>query len=128
MKLIQIYECFCDETRLRILNLLSRTPLCVSHLQHILQMPQVKISKHLSYMKEREMVEAKRHENWMLYSLCKQTCPELENNLKCLQDCSQDYPIFVEDLKRLESIVEEVNKIKGKAHQTESSSRGKSCV
>jgi DNA-binding transcriptional ArsR family regulator len=116
MKLIQIYECFCDETRLRILNLLSKTPLCVSHFQHVLLLPQVKISKHLSYMKEREMVEATRHENWMLYSLAKQTCPELESNLKCLQDCSQEYPIFIEDLKRLESIAEEICKIKEKIY------------
>lgn len=114
MKLIQVYECFCDETRLRILNLLSKTPLCVSHFQHVLQLPQVKISKHLSYLKEREMVEATRYENWMLYSLSKQACPELENNLKCLQDCSQDYPVFNDDLIRLESVLEEISKIKEK--------------
>jgi len=33
MKLIKIYKCFCDETRLRILNLLLRSPLCVCHLE-----------------------------------------------------------------------------------------------
>lgn len=117
MKLIQIYECFCDETRLRILNLLSMTSLCVSHLQHVLRLPQVKISKHLSYMKERQMVEATRCENWMLYSLSKKKCHELENNLKCLQDCSLEYPIFEEDLKRLESVLEEIGKIKEKVYQ-----------
>lgn len=112
MKLIQIYECFCDETRLRILNILSKTPLCVSHLQQILELPQVKISKHLSYMKERQMVGAVRQENRMLYALTKEKCPELENNLKCLQDCSQEYPIFCKDLERLESMREEISKIK----------------
>ena len=117
MKLIQIYQCFCDETRLRMLNLLSKTPLCVSHFQHVLHLPQVKISKHLSYMRVREMVEATRFENWMLYSLSKKNCHELENNLKCLQDCSQEYPIFNEDLKRLESVLEEIGKIKEKVYQ-----------
>ena len=121
MKLIQVYECFCDETRLRILNLLSKTPLCVSHFQQVLQLPQVKISKHLSYMKEREMVEATRFENWMLYSLSKKNCHDLENNLKCLQDCSQEYPIFNEDLKRLESVLEEIGKIKEKVYQNKGS-------
>ena len=28
-QLIQIYQCYCDETRLRILNVLSRGPLWV---------------------------------------------------------------------------------------------------
>lgn len=114
MKLIQIYECFCDETRLRILNLLSVTSLCVCHIQTILQMGQVKISKHLNYMKERGMVEAIRVENRMLYSLSQEPISELNNNLKCLQDCSQEYTIFKEDLKKLELIFEEIQEIKEK--------------
>lgn len=117
MKLIQIYECLCDETRLRILNLLSVTPLCVSHLQKVLQLPQVKISKHLTYMKTRGMVEATRMDNWMLYSLAKEACSELESNLKCLQDCSREYPIFINDLKRLKPLHQEVNAIKKKVYQ-----------
>ncbi|PYK63832.1 MAG: ArsR family transcriptional regulator, partial [Verrucomicrobia bacterium] len=48
MDLIQIYQCFCDRTRLRILHLLRRSPLCVCHFQDILDEPQVKISKHLA--------------------------------------------------------------------------------
>ncbi len=114
MKLIQIYECLCDETRLRILNLLSVTPLCVSHLQKILQITQVNVSKHLLYMKERDMVKATRYENRMLYSLNKETCCELENNMRCLQDCSKEYPIFKKDLKELEAILNEVSKVKEK--------------
>lgn len=123
MKLIQIYECLCDETRLRILNLLSATPLCVSHLQQVLDLSQVKVSKHLAYMKDRGMVEAARYENWMLYSLTKEPCPELDNNLKCLQDCVQEYSIFKEDLKKLQTILKEVNiiKEKEKASQTKES-------
>ncbi len=33
MDLIQIYECFCDQTRLRILHLLCQGPLCVCDFQ-----------------------------------------------------------------------------------------------
>ena len=69
--LIQIYQCFCDETRLRILNLLSRGPLCVCHLQTLLDEAQVKISKHLSYLREKGLVDAERHQNWMIYALPK---------------------------------------------------------
>jgi DNA-binding transcriptional ArsR family regulator len=49
MDLIQIYQCFCDRTRLRILHLLTKSSLCVCHFQDILGEPQVKISKHLAY-------------------------------------------------------------------------------
>ena len=101
MDLIQIYECFCDRTRLRILNLLTQTPLCVCHFQQILNEPQVKISKHLGYLREREMVAAERQQNWMIYSLPKKPAPELKANLKCLQDCVQSDIIFKRDLKAL---------------------------
>jgi ArsR family transcriptional regulator, arsenate/arsenite/antimonite-responsive transcriptional repressor len=101
MDLIQIYECFCDQTRLRILNLLAQSPLCVCHFQEILGEPQVKISKHLGYLREREMVVAEREQNWMIYSLPKKRAPELEANLKCLQDCVQSDPVFKRDLKAL---------------------------
>jgi ArsR family transcriptional regulator, arsenate/arsenite/antimonite-responsive transcriptional repressor len=105
MDLIQIYECFCDRTRLRILNLLGQTPLCVCHFQEILGEPQVKISKHLGYLREREMVVAERQQNWMIYSLPRKPAPELAANLKCLQDCVQSDSFFKRDLKALAKLV-----------------------
>ncbi|MBA3830742.1 MAG: winged helix-turn-helix transcriptional regulator [Chthoniobacterales bacterium] len=101
MDLIRIYQCFCDPTRLRILHLLSQTPLCVCHFQEILDEPQVKISKHLAYLRERGMVVAERDQNWMIYSLPKKRDAELQANLKCLQDCVQTDSIFKRDLRAL---------------------------
>jgi ArsR family transcriptional regulator len=101
MDLVQIYQCFCDRTRLRILHLLSRTPLCVCHFQDILREPQVKISKHLAYLRHRGMVMATRNQNWMIYSLPRRLSPELERNLKCLQDCAQADAVFKRDRQRL---------------------------
>ena len=103
MKLIRIYQCLCDPTRLRILHLLAQTPLCVCHIQEILDEPQVKVSKHLAYLRAHGMVVAKREHNWMIYSLPKKRSRELENNLKCLQDCVQTDPIFKRDVKRVAS-------------------------
>ena len=99
--LIQIYQCLCDPTRLRILHLLTQTPLCVCHFQEILDEPQVKISKHLGYLRQRGMVVAERDGNWMIYSLPNKREPELEANLKCLQDCVQIDATFKRDLKAL---------------------------
>ena len=101
MDLIRIYQCFCDRTRLRILHLLARSPLCVCHFQEILGEPQVKVSKHLSYLRSRGMVTATRHQNWMIYSLPNKRSRELEANLKCLQDCVQSDSMFARDLEKL---------------------------
>jgi ArsR family transcriptional regulator, arsenate/arsenite/antimonite-responsive transcriptional repressor len=101
MDLVQIYQCFCDRTRLRILHLLAQSPLCVCHFQTILDEPQVKISKHLAYLRDRGIVEVERDKNWMIYSLPERRAPELDANLKCLQDCAQSDKIFAHDLRNL---------------------------
>ena len=101
MDLVGIYQCFCDRTRLRILHLLTRSPLCVCHFQEILDEPQVKISKHLAYLRSRGMVVATRNQNWMIYSWPKKQSRELKTNLKCLQDCVQSDPSFKADVNKL---------------------------
>jgi ArsR family transcriptional regulator, arsenate/arsenite/antimonite-responsive transcriptional repressor len=104
MDLIQIYQCFCDRTRLRILHLLTQSPLCVCHFQDILGEPQVKISKHLAYLRGRGMVSTQREQNWIIYSLPKRRSNELERNLKCLQDCAQTDAAFKRDMEKLSKL------------------------
>lgn len=111
MKLIHIYECLCDETRLRILHLLTHTPLCVCHFQSVLKEPQVKISKHLLYLKQHGLVESKQHQNWRIYQLPRAQSYELKRHLQCLQDCIQENNLFREDLKRLRTVTSEISAI-----------------
>ena len=105
MKLISIYKCLCDETRLRILNLLSASPLCVCHLQSIICKSQVVISQHLAYLRERGMVTGQRYHQWMIYSLPESPSRELEANLKCLQVCVQAEPVFRNDQAKLRKLI-----------------------
>src|SRR4051795_6964208 len=104
MKILEIYRCLCDETRLRLLHLLAQGPLCVCHFQTILGAPQVAISKHLAYLRARGLVIARRHEQWMIYSLPEQRPHELHLQLQCLQDCVQTDPVFKSDLRRLKAV------------------------
>lgn len=108
MELIKIYQCLCDPTRLRILHLLAQGPLCVCHFQEVLKEPQVKISKHLAYLRERELVETERRGNWIIYSLPKKQSHELAANLACLRDCAHEKPIFRQDLARLKKLAPDV--------------------
>ena len=101
MRAITVYKCLCDVTRLRILNLLGNGPLCVCHLQDILQEPQVKISKHLGYLKQNGLVDCERRANWSIYSICAKPNALLSQNLKCLQDLVHEEPTFRADLRRL---------------------------
>ena len=104
VKLVQIYECLCDVTRLRLVHVLAQGPLCVCHFQEILREPQVKISKHLAYLRERGLVVCERQGNWMVYELPARPSRELKANLACLQDCAQENPVFQRDLTRLKKL------------------------
>lgn len=104
MDLVRIYECLCDTTRLRILNLLTQGPLCVCHIQDILREPQVKISKHLGYLKNHGMVRSQREANWRIYRLVSRPSRELSKNLACLQDCAKEEPQFRRDLEGLRKL------------------------
>ncbi len=104
MELVKIYECLCDPTRLRLLNVLAQGPVCVCHFQDVLGEPQVKISKHLAYLRERGLVESERQGNWVIYELAAKPSRELQANLACLQECAQRIPVFKCDLARLKKI------------------------
>ncbi len=104
MDLVRIYECLCDRTRLRLLALLGGGPLCVCHLQEILGEPQVKVSKHLAYLKERGLVECAREGNWIVYALPAEPSRKLVANLACLQDCVGEDPQFRRDAAKLAKV------------------------
>ena len=104
VELVKIYECLCDRTRLRLLHVLAQGPLCVCHFQEILDEPQVKISKHLAYLRQRGLVEVERSGNWMIYELPAKPSRALKKNLACLQDCTGENPIFQRDLARLKKL------------------------
>jgi DNA-binding transcriptional ArsR family regulator len=104
MDLLEIYKCLSDETRLRILHLLTQGPLCVCHLQKLLDLPQVPVSKHLAYLRDRELVEAYRRGQWMIYALPADRSRQLELQLQCLQECVKTEEVFRADLRRLKKL------------------------
>src|SRR5262245_43859995 len=101
MELLRIYECFCDLTRLRLLHVLTAGPLCVCHFQTVLGEPQVKISKHLAYLRTRGLVTTERRGNWIVYALSEKPSAELRAQLACLRDAAREQVIFQRDREAL---------------------------
>ena len=110
MKTIRVYRCFCDETRLRILNLLLEGPLCVCHLAGILAMDQPKISRHLKALREAGAVETERCYNWTICHLKRERNAVLEANLQCLQDLRAEEPVFAKDLTRRTRTIDKITR------------------
>ena len=111
MQASEIYKCIADRQRLRILNLLDRGPLCVCHLQAILEAPQVKMSKQLAIMKQLGLLQAQREGKWMVYQLSQALPQLLRINLDYLRDaecaeCNQ----LQQDLANRDKIVDALAK------------------
>lgn len=65
----KVFKAFADETRLRILSLLSHGEMCVSDLDLILKVGQSKVSRHLDYLRKTALVESRRSGALIFYRL-----------------------------------------------------------
>jgi ArsR family transcriptional regulator len=101
MRLVEIYQAFSDPTRLRIVHLLTRGPLCVCHFQEVLNEPQVKISKHLAYLRARGLVDTERDGNFIIYRLPTRKDATLTRQLACLAECVGSDAALQADFRRL---------------------------
>ena len=99
MKLLDLYKCLSNGTRLRIFHLLKEGPLCVCHLQAVLDQSQVQISKTLATMKRYGAVRSTREGTWMIYELADFTDP-INNHLESLEAVADVYSFFRSDLKK----------------------------
>ena len=111
MEASDIYKCIADPQRLRIINLLNDGPLCVCHLQEILDATQVKMSKQLAIMKPLGLIESKREGTWMIYSLTQPLNGLIQTNLDYLlsgecAECNQ----LQQDIATRHTIIDQLAK------------------
>ncbi|WP_394175000.1 ArsR/SmtB family transcription factor [Thalassotalea litorea] len=94
------FKSLADDTRLKILLLLiAEQELCVCELTSALALSQPKISRHLSLLKQQELISSRRQGQWVFYSLssglpdwCAQT----------LRECFTEHQAYMQaDLARL---------------------------
>lgn len=64
-----------DKTRLRLLNLMREEEICVCFFTEVLEESQPKVSRHLAYLRNAGIVEARRDGKWMHYRIIKPENP-----------------------------------------------------
>ena len=67
--LTTLFKILSDQTRLRIILLLSQKEFCVCQLCDILEQDQPKISKNLSKLRDLDLVTTERREKFIFYRL-----------------------------------------------------------
>lgn len=65
----RFFQALGDKTRLRLLNLMGDQEICVCYFVEILEQPQPKISRHLAYLRNAGIVNARREGKWMHYRI-----------------------------------------------------------
>lgn len=86
-QLAQLMRACADETRLRLLNLLSgETEVCVLHLVEVIGVSQPKVSRHLAYLRRSGLVADRKDGLWVYYRLARTREPEVAYLLDTLKE------------------------------------------
>ena len=97
--LANLFKAFSEPVRLRILVLLlKKGELCVCDLVDTLALSQSVISRHLAYLRNNDVVTARREGVWMYYQLTDYAQLELSPLFNFIQDSIVDSKIIQADL------------------------------
>ena len=97
----RLFRALGDETRLRIVALLSHGELCVCHLEDALKLSQPNVSRHLFILRAARVVESRRDGTWVYYGLTPQESPDCDRQLKTLIQSFAKRAVLRRDLERL---------------------------
>jgi len=91
-----------DKTRLRLLNLMRESEVCVCFFTEVLGESQPKISRHLAYLRNAGLVSARREGKWMHYKIempanfyAAQILQDTLEGLKSKDEMREDYDKLV---------------------------------
>ncbi len=99
----EIFRALADETRLRIMRLLTTTErqVCVCEIVDALDLPQYQISKHLTILKNADLVQCERRGTWVYYCPLKKDSVFNRQLFKLLKEQLTDH-IFISDAVKLQ--------------------------
>ena len=80
----RLFKALGDDTRLRIVALLSQGELCVCHVQEALGLTQPNASRQLGVLRDAGVVEARREGTWTYYKLAAQPDGHRDRQLQAL--------------------------------------------
>ncbi len=101
----QLFRALADNTRLRILGLLSAGEVCVCNIHGALNLPQPAVSRHLAYLRKSGLAAARRDGLWMHYRLEMPSDSASAKVLKAALEAIRAAPAAGSDRKKLSRLV-----------------------
>lgn len=107
MELIQILKALGDDTRLRIINILSHGDLCVCEIEEVLGISQSNASRHLNKLMNAKLVTYYKEAKYVYYKIDEETI----NNHKFLKE------IINSELYKINNLQEDYESLKSFKNQ-----------
>jgi ArsR family transcriptional regulator len=99
-----LFKALADRTRLRLINLMGNTEVCVCFFVEVLKTNQPKISRHLAYLKRAGVVSARRDGKWIHYRIVEPPEPHAAKIFREVRECLANDPAMQSDRARLHKI------------------------
>jgi ArsR family transcriptional regulator len=105
-EVLEIHKALSDANRLRALIALSDNELCVCQITELLQLAPSTVSKHLSILKQADLVEMRKESRWIYYRLSDYNTNTVSAEyIRLLEKTLCNEPQIKEDRKRLKEIL-----------------------
>ncbi len=85
-----VFKAFCDENRIKILNILSSGEKCACKLLEALSVTQPTLSHHMKILCDSGVVKARKEGKWMYYSLSHEGLRVAEEYLITLKNIGKE--------------------------------------
>ena len=97
-----VFKALADKTRLRILALLGNNEVCVCHIHDTLRLPQPTVSRHLAYLRNSGLVDARRDGVWIHYRVSTSLDPLVQKVIGAAIAALLEIPTTGQDRKQFE--------------------------
>jgi ArsR family transcriptional regulator, arsenate/arsenite/antimonite-responsive transcriptional repressor len=96
-----LFKALADRTRLRLINLIGDSEVCVCFFVAILKSSQPKISRHLAYLRRAGIVTARREGKWVHYRLTEPPDEHAARIFREVRAALAEHPELQKDRQRL---------------------------
>lgn len=104
-KLTKMFGALSDANRLRILKMLEGKPMCVCEITSVLKLAPSTVSKHLTILRDSELIHDDKDGKWVQYSLNNNTAEkEIKDILKIIRNSLNETKQAIDDIKKAKTI------------------------
>lgn len=99
----RLFRALGDETRVRIVALLTHGELCVCHIEAALGLSQPNVSRQMGVLRSAGVVAPRREGNWIYYRIADQEDPECRRVLSAIKSFAA-HETLRKDVNRLRTV------------------------